>query len=226
LSKIEHTWQSSTPPAPDVYTTRRNQSKYLTLRYWDGQSWFEIAHGKSRGGSPFTWPKPSRSKRPNWVVKYKGLLYLRKISAYLGEIQWGEPFKVFDEKEVLAHLVKTGVLPADWKTAYQAEMRPSKTVKMTKYLGRKNLKTIKAQCDALGLEFDDRLYQTQGSDFVAIRSFKGDPMLGQVLYNVLNGRFFGSKPDGTRFNSDSATHEGEAWFQTLLDFFYIGKQKA
>ena len=42
------------PPAADVYLTRRNQSKYLTKRYWDGQAWFEIGFGSRRGGIPFT----------------------------------------------------------------------------------------------------------------------------------------------------------------------------
>ena len=126
MSRTDYAWQKATPPKPDVYTTRRNESKYLTLRYWDGERWHEIAWGSSRGGEPFKWPKPSRMKRPGWAVTYKDTMRLRKISAYLGEIQWGEPFKVFDECEVLAHLVKTGVLPTDWKTAYQAEMRVEK----------------------------------------------------------------------------------------------------
>jgi hypothetical protein len=50
---------------------------------------------------------------------------LRKIGVNQGNIQWGEPFRVFDEKEVLAYLVKSGKLPANWKTHFQAEMRVS-----------------------------------------------------------------------------------------------------
>lgn len=123
MSRINHTWQKQPPPKPDVYKTRRNESKYLTLRYWDGERWFEIACSGSRGGEIFKWPKPSRSKRPSWAVQYKDNLRLRKISAYLGEIQWGEPFKVFDESEVLAFMVATNRIPPDWKTAYQEAMR-------------------------------------------------------------------------------------------------------
>lgn len=126
MSHTDYTWHLELPPKPDVYTTRRNKSKYLTLRYWDGECWHEIAYGTSRGGAPFTWPKPSRTKRPSWAVRCKDSMRLRKISAYLGEIQWGEPFQVFDEREVLAHLVNTGVLPTDWKTAFQDEMRVAK----------------------------------------------------------------------------------------------------
>lgn len=123
MSKIDYKWSSTTPPAPDVYTTRRNESKYLTLRYWDGESWFELAWGSTRGGIPFKWPKPSRTKRPSWAVRCQNSMRLRKISANIGAIQWGEPFKVYDECEVLAYLVKTKVLPADWRQAYQDAMR-------------------------------------------------------------------------------------------------------
>jgi hypothetical protein len=121
MSRIDYAWSSATPPAPDVYTTRRNQSTYITLRYWDGQSWWEIGGG-SRGGKPFTWPKKSRSRKPWWLAKCTPI-YLRKIGVHQGAIQWGEPFKVYDEKEVIAHLVKTGRLSPEWRTAYQAEMR-------------------------------------------------------------------------------------------------------
>ena len=123
MSRIEHSWQKTIPPKPDVYMTRRNESKYLTLRYWDGESWYEIALSASRGGEPFHWPKPSRTKRPSWVARFKDTMRQRKISSHLGEIQWGEPFKVFSEHEVIAYLVKAGALPEDWKTAYQDEMR-------------------------------------------------------------------------------------------------------
>lgn len=126
MSKIDHVWNASTPPKPDVYTTRRNTSTYLTLRYWDGACWFEIAFGSSRGGTPFTWPKKSVSKRPAWAVRCKDHMRLRKISANIGAIQWGEPFRVYDKTEVLQWLVDTGGLPADWPTKYQAAMRCAK----------------------------------------------------------------------------------------------------
>lgn len=43
MSTIAYTWTPGAPPAVDVYITRRNQSKYLTKRYWDGRDWFDIA---------------------------------------------------------------------------------------------------------------------------------------------------------------------------------------
>lgn len=121
MSRVDFKWSTDHPPAADVYTTRRNQSTYLTLRYWDGKDWFEIAYGNSRGGIPMKWPKRSRTRKPKYCRDSK--IFLRKISARLGDIRWGEPFKVFDEKEVLAHLVKIGHLPLDWRTRYQDDMR-------------------------------------------------------------------------------------------------------
>lgn len=123
MSKIDYTWHASTPPAPDVYQTRRNQSKYITRRYWDGKTWHELAWADSRGGKPFTWPKKSRARQPTWGGKHPNWV-LRKISDHMQkDVQWGCPFRVYDEKEVLEYLVKSGRLQKDWKTMYQNEMR-------------------------------------------------------------------------------------------------------
>jgi hypothetical protein len=123
MSKIDYKWHPEAPPAVDVYQTRRNESGYLTLRYWDGESWFSIAYSDSRGGSPFSWPKPTKMRRPSWIVSQGERIRIRRINTPINDIQWGEPFKVFDDKEVLAHLVKTHILPADWQAAYQEQMR-------------------------------------------------------------------------------------------------------
>lgn len=123
MSHTEHKWHAEKPPKPDVYTTRRNESKYLTLRYWDGEAWWEINWGANRGWQKFDWPKGSRTRRPSWAVTYKDRLRLRRIGAHQGVIQWGDEYKVYDEKEVLAYLVKTSRLPKDWKTCFQNEMR-------------------------------------------------------------------------------------------------------
>jgi len=126
MSKIDYNWRNVLPPYPDVYVTRRRNSKYLTNRYWDGQRWFEINYSKSRGGIPFKWPKSSRVRRPrpaSWSSKKEYDFYLRRINQYQGEIQWGDPFTVYDDKEVLAYLVEIGILPPDWKEAFQDSMR-------------------------------------------------------------------------------------------------------
>jgi hypothetical protein len=123
VSTIAYTWHSQTPPAPDVYTTRRNESKYLTLRYWDGELWYEINLTGGRGGDVFKWPKKSRTRRPEYVKRYLETMRLRKIGKHQGSIQWGEPYKVYDEREVLDYLVESGRLRADWREAYQEPMR-------------------------------------------------------------------------------------------------------
>ncbi|MDR9847084.1 hypothetical protein [Herbaspirillum huttiense] len=130
MSKIEHVWSAVKPPKPDVYWTRRDGSTYLTRRYWDGERWYEVAFSDSRGGTPFTWPKKSGVKKPRlncgWGEDLDTKFFLRRISdAQLAKhvIEWSTPRKFFEPDEVLAHLVKTGVLPRDWKTAYQDEMR-------------------------------------------------------------------------------------------------------
>ena len=122
MSSIDYTWIATTPVKPDVYMTRINESKVHTVRYWDGRRWFDISFSgtTSRGSStPFKWPKKARVAI-GWRKKYP--LSLRNITNQAA-IQWGTPYRVYDDKEVLAHLVKTGRLPADWRTAYQSEMR-------------------------------------------------------------------------------------------------------
>jgi len=124
VSTIAFNWSAGKPPAPDVYTTRRNQSKYLTKRYWDGNAWFEVGFGSRRGGIPFTWPKKTGTPMSKWEreANKAGKLTLRRISKLQGVIEWGDPYRVFNEREVLAYLVKACVLPADWRTCYQDQI--------------------------------------------------------------------------------------------------------
>lgn len=89
--------------------------------------------------------------------------------------------------------------------------------KLAKFAGTKPLATIKAQCKAAGVEFDDHLYRERGDDHIALRSPGAI-----VLFNSFNGRFFGNAPDGTRFSSDDR-RDGEPWFDALPRFFYIAK---
>ena len=123
MATIAHTWRSDAPPAPDVYTTRLGVSRITTPRYWDGANWHDIRFRRFDSiATPFKWPKNSRSKMPAW---WRGTeQVLQHISADRQRtVGWGEPYKVFDDKEVLAHLVRTNVLQKDWREAYQAEMR-------------------------------------------------------------------------------------------------------
>lgn len=124
MSKIDHTWLATKPPKPDVYTTRKGESKYQTLRYWDGSSWWQIEwNSPKRFTKPFKWPKGSRTRFPGGhLSRYRDTMGLRNITDQAA-IKWGTPFRVYDDKEVLAYLVKSGRLPADWRKAFQIEMR-------------------------------------------------------------------------------------------------------
>lgn len=121
MSRIAYTWMTAKPPKPDVYTTRINESKIQSVRYWDGQRWFDISTSgtTSRGGSaPFKWPKKARVSI-GWRKKYP--LSLRNITNQAA-IQWGTPYRVYDDKEMLSFLEQTGRLPVNWRMAIQAEM--------------------------------------------------------------------------------------------------------
>jgi len=122
MSKIDYTWLATAPHKPDVYVTRINSSKIHSVRYWDGERWYDISLSgtTSRGSStPFQWPKNARVKI-GWRKQYP--MSLRKITNQAA-IQWGTPYRVYDEKEVLAYLVKVGRLPVNWRTTFQGEMR-------------------------------------------------------------------------------------------------------
>lgn len=126
MSKIGYYWHSINPTKPDVYTTRRGESKYHTLRYWDGGRWWQIEWGANirRAAKPFQWPKGSRTRFPSGLSRYRFTMGLRRINdPFQRDIWWGEPFKVFDREEVLKYLVKQGIITKDWETTYQLEMR-------------------------------------------------------------------------------------------------------
>lgn len=93
---------------------------------------------------------------------------------------------------------------------------------MKKFSGNKSGSEIQQQCAALGLILDDSNYES-GGDYWYIQVRKGEDHGGRVCYNTVNGSFFGETPEGVKFNSMHTTHEGEAWFQSLLSFFYKEK---
>ena len=122
---ILHTAAPGTEPG--IYTSclsSPTSHKYLAMRWWDGELWWDISLGASRGGNEFAWPDKGAArghKRPKSYGKpYE--LYLRKITRQQ-DVHWAEPYRHFEPAEVLAWLVKTGVLREDWKTAYQNNMR-------------------------------------------------------------------------------------------------------
>lgn len=92
MSTIAYNWHTSNPPGPDVYTTRKGDSKYQTLRYWDSHRWWQIEWSNKRGIRPFVWPKNSRTSFPSGMASYRNCMTLRTINKQSG-IQWGDPYK-------------------------------------------------------------------------------------------------------------------------------------
>lgn len=114
--------------------------------------------------------------------------------------------------------------PADLAAAVAAAEVP-----LRKFAGVKPLLTIQEQCLHAGIDFVDDLWRA-GDDCVGIWTKTKDMSLGYVIFNTFNGRFFGKTPEGdpyepqgTTFSSENAIHEGEAWYQDLLNFFYMEK---
>jgi hypothetical protein len=87
------------------------------------------------------------------------------------------------------------------------------------YARHKTHDEIHAQCAAQGLDLADHLYSTGESDFIKVEGGGA-----WALYSIVNGQFFGKTPTGLEFSSRSTDHEGEAWFQQLLAFFYVEKE--
>lgn len=79
----------------------------------------------------------------------------------------------------------------------------------------KPMDQIRAQCLAEGVELKEERHKAGDSDFVRLAG--GGCW---VMFNTVNGRFWGETPDGTKFTSEGKNHEGKPWFQALLAFFY------
>lgn len=87
---------------------------------------------------------------------------------------------------------------------------------MKTFARHKTLEEVQAQCEALGVPLDMRLYEG-GDDCVTV----GDPENGYAIYNVVNGRFFGKNDLGLDFNSDDSCYDDHGWYQQLLNFFMV-----
>lgn len=96
---------------------------------------------------------------------------------------------------------------------------------MKTFAGNKTFNQIERQCKEAGIQFDSTEYD-KGGDYVVIRTRPDDNQSGYVLYNTVNGSFFGTTHEGVRFDSRLTTHEHETWFQMLLSFFYVEKVAA
>ena len=124
MSTTKFLFTKGRPPCADVYTTRRNSSTYLTLRYWDGSRWYSLDYGPSRGAKPFTWPKKSRTRPPKVARDYNMKMCLRNISPSLATcIEWGTAYNEYDTSEILSYMIDNKVIPKDWKSHYQHLMQ-------------------------------------------------------------------------------------------------------
>jgi len=85
------------------------------------------------------------------------------------------------------------------------------------FSGVRSLTEIKQLCAEQNVPLDDTRHKRFADDHVLV----GDKTSGYALFNTFNGRFFGKTPEGVSYSSDSDTHENEAWFQALLNFFYV-----
>jgi hypothetical protein len=66
-----------------------------------------------------------------------------------------------------------------------------------------------------------------GSDFITVELPGRDGKPIPVMYNVFNGRFFsGSREPFSYFASDRTDHDGQPWFDAMLEFFYVPKEPA
>ncbi len=85
---------------------------------------------------------------------------------------------------------------------------------MKTFRRHRTVEELRTLCQQQGLGFDDDYYRA-GGDRVLVRGGGA-----AVSFNTVNGRFVGSTPDGTVFNSAHTEHEEETWFQAFLNFFY------
>lgn len=109
---------------------------------------------------------------------------------------------------------------------------------MKKFKRTKTYTEIIAQCRRQGVDVDDYNYRKLGADHIAIgvgmydiKRPDGTPFVhaghtpgrAYVMFNTVNGRFWGHTDRGIEFSSDSTRYEKEPWFQALLSFFYVEK---
>lgn len=86
----------------------------------------------------------------------------------------------------------------------------------------RSLEEIEAECRRRGWQYSDRLFQ-QGNDCVSFQ-WKIGNVSGNCVLNTFNGRFMGETKGGIWYTSNEGTHEGKAWFKTLLNVCYVPLQ--
>lgn len=89
---------------------------------------------------------------------------------------------------------------------------------MRKFAGAKTEQTIIAQCVAGGLTCDTRRSDNNMGEYIAVSS--PDAPTAVVYYSEVGRRFFGKTDQDVYFKSEDSL-DGEPWFDSLLDFFFI-----
>ena len=108
---------------PGLYISCLKSERDNSIRWWDGNLWWDISSTRGKKGLRFLWPKGKQSrgiKKPTYFIGCD--LYLRKITNQ-SLVRWGKTYKLYSDTEILKYLVTNGILPPDWKSKYQEEMR-------------------------------------------------------------------------------------------------------
>lgn len=113
MAEIKRIWRDSKPPKPDVYLTRRGNTKHTTVRFWDGVEWWALRF-EPFGRVPknaFSIPWNRKSYEPvtsfKWAWKYSH--WSRKITDQAG-MKWGERYWHYSDTEILNSLIQDGTL--------------------------------------------------------------------------------------------------------------------
>lgn len=134
MAKTCYTFTTGTPSTePGLYMTCLNSERDMSVRWWDGALWWDIASSRGNKSLPFKWPKGASARgigMPAWIKLYgeQDRLCLRKITNQ-AKVRWGTAYKHFEPDEVLSHLVDKGVLPLAWREVFQEDMRATQAAK-------------------------------------------------------------------------------------------------
>ena len=94
---------------------------------------------------------------------------------------------------------------------------PAQTPKRA-YIGHKSAQQIKLLCEQLCLTFSEISQEPSLSGFIRV-----DGGGATVFYSPHMGTFHGTTPEGLEFSSESDQNDDEPWFQTLCEFFLVGR---
>lgn len=122
MPELKRIWRDTDPPKPDVYLTRRGNTKNTVPRYWDGENWWQLIfmteHEVAEGRNPKTvspWSSKSYEPKPRARSEYsrKGAWHMRVISTKSGGqdgMRWGERYQHYSDTEILDHLISVNFL--------------------------------------------------------------------------------------------------------------------